>query len=108
MSGKSTVTLQWPNDAEFVDYQSDTRYSGPGVYEVPAELERFYRTRGWEDPPEDHDGETEQPSSAINTNQSGPTRDELVGEADGEGDPDADANADAADGESDDGGGSGN
>ena len=93
MSGTSTVTLQWPNDAEFVDYQSDTRYAGPGVYEVPAELERFYRTRGWEDPPEDHDGETEQPSSAINTNQSGPTRDELVGDADGEGD---------------DGGGSGN
>ena len=93
MTNSATVTLQWPQETEFVDYQSDTRYAGPGVYEVPAGLERFYRTRGWEDPPEDHDGETEQPSSAINTNQSGPTRDELVGE-------------DADDG--DDGGGSGN
>jgi len=100
MSGNTnTVTLQWPRETEFVDYQTDQRFSGPGVYEIPAKWEALYRRRGWVDPPEDHDGETEQPSSAINRNLDGPARDELEGA-----DP-----SEAADGDAEgDGGDSGN
>jgi hypothetical protein len=87
------VELYWPRDTTFMDNRADLRFTGSGVYEVPDRLEEFYRSRGWEDPPEDHDEDAEEPDSANTPNLSGPTRDELV---EGEGDED------------DDGGGSGN
>lgn len=79
MAGTNTVSLYWPRPTEFVDYQTDQRFPGEGVYEIPAEWEGLYRQRGWEDPPEDHDGETEQPTSAINRNLDTPSRDQLEG-----------------------------
>ena len=111
MSENATVTLQWPNDAEFVDYQMDQRFPGEGVYEVPAKWEGHYRRRGWEDPPEDHDGDTEQPTSAVNRNMDGPSRDAMEG-ASSPDEVDTDTAADDSDGDDaddgEDGGGSGN
>lgn len=92
---EDTVTLQWPRETDFVDYQTDQRYEGSGVYEVPAKWEALYRRRGWEDPPEDHDGDADTPTAAINRNLEGPSRDELEGAS-----PD-----EAADNENADGGG---
>lgn len=74
-----TVELYWPRESAFMDNQADLRFNGSGVYEVPARLEAFYRTRGWEDPPEDHEGDADTPDSAQNRNLDGPTRDQLEG-----------------------------
>lgn len=101
---ENTIPLQWPRNTEFVDYQTDQRFPGQGVYEIPAQWEALYRRRGWTDPPEDHEGDSEQPTSAINRNLDGPARDELEG-ADAASD-DGDENADG--GDDADEGGSGN
>lgn len=79
-SGGDTVALYWPRDTRFRDFEADLEFIGEGVYQVPARLEAFYRTRGWEDPPEDHDDEPEEPRTATNPNQEGPTREELEGQ----------------------------
>lgn len=98
-----TVSLYWPRPTDFVDYQTDQRFSGEGVYEVPAKWEGHYRRRGWEDPPEEHEGETEQPTSAINRNMDGPTRDAMEGASS----PDEAETSDSGE-NADDGGDSGN
>jgi len=77
------VELYWPRETTFLDVEADLRFTGSGVYEVPDKLEEFYRSRGWMDPPENHDGEAGQPDSANTPNQTGPTRDEMVDDEDG-------------------------
>lgn len=79
MTGDDTVTLQWPRETTFVDYQTDQRFPGEGVYEIPAKWEAQYRRRGWVDPPEDSEAEAKQPTSASDTNLDGPSRDMLEG-----------------------------
>lgn len=103
---EDTISLQWPRESEFVDYQTDQRFPGPGVYEIPAQWEALYRRRGWEDPPEDHDDDPDTPVSAINRNLDGPARDELEGAAPDTADDGGDENTD--DGDDADEGGSGN
>jgi hypothetical protein len=73
------VELYWPRDTTFMDAEADLRFTGEGVYKVPGDLEEFYRSRGWEDPPEDDESGAEEPGSANQPTQTGPTRDELVG-----------------------------
>lgn len=75
--------LYYPREATFMDSQADVRVEGSGVYDVPDELEAFYRSRGWEDVPEDFDGDAEQVGRVQSRNATGPTRDELVGDSDG-------------------------
>lgn len=79
MAGNDTVTLRWPRPTTFVDYQTDQRFPGEGVYEVPAKWEGHYRRRGWVDPPEDHDGTGDEPAAAISRNMDGPSRADMEG-----------------------------
>lgn len=98
-----TVPLYWGRDSEFVDYETDQAFPGEGVYQVPSKWEGHYRSRGWEDPPEDHEGEPETPKSAINRNLDGPSRDEMEGASTPDG-----ANAGGENADADGDGGSGN
>ncbi|QRV14211.1 hypothetical protein JMJ58_14845 [Haloterrigena salifodinae] len=47
------VELYWPQSTTFL--AGSDRYAGPGVHDVPDDLEEGFRARGWEDPPEEDD-----------------------------------------------------
>lgn len=51
------VKLYWPQATTFL--ARDQQYTGPGVHDVPDELEEKFRARGWEDPSEDDESEDE-------------------------------------------------
>lgn len=51
------VELYWPRSTTFL--AGGDRYAGPGVHDVPDDLEEQFRARGWEDPPQTSDGEDE-------------------------------------------------
>ena len=55
------VELYWPRSTTFL--AGGDRYSGPGVHDVPDELEEGFRARGWEDPPEDSESENDTEAS---------------------------------------------
>ncbi|MDJ1433595.1 hypothetical protein [Halostagnicola sp. A-GB9-2] len=47
------VELYWPRSTTFLG--PNEHYSGPGVHDVPDNLEEGFRARGWEDPPDEAD-----------------------------------------------------
>lgn len=49
------VDLYWPRDARFRDTRRSFLAEGEGVYDIPDDAEDQYRSRGWEDPPDDAD-----------------------------------------------------
>jgi len=76
-------TLHWPRRSQFRDPQRDLRFSGPGTFEVPEEAADEYRSRGWQDPPEEAQDESE---SEADTEEEDPeeTQDESESEVDSE------------------------
>lgn len=109
-----TVPLRWPRDTRFRDVTANFEVVGEGVYAVPEHLADWYRHRGWEEPPEDFDGEVQDPGYAQNPHQEGPTRSDVVedeeqrtpsepeDEADSESEDDEDVDAEDADTEDED------
>lgn len=71
--------LHWPRDTTFVDFQADLKFAGSGTYEVPDELVDYYKSRGWEDPPEDHEGEAAEADTASDPHHDGPKRPDVEG-----------------------------
>lgn len=73
-----TVALHWPRETTWSDRSEDLAAEGSGVYAVPERLEDYYRFRGWEDPPDDFEGEPQDMGAPEHPGDTDPTRDELV------------------------------